>query len=271
MRRLVRADAQGRSMLDYLEQGEAYEIIERDDGYLEFTSGPEVYFREFREWNPLQKEAIMNVSGKVLDLGCGAGRHALYLQERGFSVLGVDSSDLAVEVCRRRGVREVHALPVTKVTRSLGIFDTILMLGNNLGLLANRRRGRWLLKRFATFTTPTARIIAESLDPHRTRNPLHLAYHQANLQRNRLPGQVRLRVRYLNLVGPWFDYLFLSPEELRVLTSGTGWRVDKVLQREGPGYIAVLVREIRRRSPRTGYLFRELEEVEELIQKDISK
>ena len=35
--------------------------------------------------------------GNVLDLGCGDGRNAIYLAQRGFNVIGVDSSKVALE------------------------------------------------------------------------------------------------------------------------------------------------------------------------------
>lgn len=57
----------------------------------------------------------------ILDLGCGVGRHALYLAEQGFTVSAVDGSETAVnylsEQCRRRQVEidvnraEMIALP----------------------------------------------------------------------------------------------------------------------------------------------------------------
>ena len=40
--------------------------------------------------------------GRVLDLACGAGRNALWLAERGWSVTAVDGSPAAIELVRRR-------------------------------------------------------------------------------------------------------------------------------------------------------------------------
>ncbi len=70
--RYLKADAQGRAIKDYLSNGESYEVIERSDGYLDYSENPRHYFAEYHEWNALHKEAIMNVSGRILDLGCGA-------------------------------------------------------------------------------------------------------------------------------------------------------------------------------------------------------
>jgi 2-polyprenyl-3-methyl-5-hydroxy-6-metoxy-1,4-benzoquinol methylase len=66
-------------------------VIERDDGFVdpEFVSG---YFTEFRNWGLLERSAMRSVRGRVLDVGCGAGRVALYLQRRGHDVVGIDVS-----------------------------------------------------------------------------------------------------------------------------------------------------------------------------------
>lgn len=43
------------------------------------------------------------ISGSVLDIGCGTGENALYLASRGHEVLGVDASPTAIEVARGKG------------------------------------------------------------------------------------------------------------------------------------------------------------------------
>ena len=126
----------------------------------------------------------------------------------------------------------------------MGRFDTILMLGNNFGLFGNRTRARWLLRRFKGFTAPGARIIAESLDVHRTDDPGHLAYGAANRRKGRMSGQIRMRIRYKTLATPWFDYLMVSADEMDEIVSGTGWDIVQCFDSDGPrpNYIAVLER-----------------------------
>ena len=235
-------DAQGHAFLDHLLGKAISEIVERDDGYIEVSGSPAIYFREFGEWGPHEKEAMKYVRGKVLDIGCGAGRHALYLQERGFEVLGIDLSPLAIEVCRKRGLKKAKVLSVTQISAKLGKFDTVLMLGNNFGLVENPRRARWFLKRFRAITTERGRIIAETLDPYRTDNPDHLSYHEFNRKRGRMPGQVRIRIRYRKYKTPWFGYLFVSKEELKDILKDTGWFVVKYLDRPGGNYMAIMDR-----------------------------
>jgi SAM-dependent methyltransferase len=199
-----------------------------------------VYFTGPDAWPDWAHEALGEARGRVLDVGCGAGRFALHLQEAGHEVVAIDLSPLAVEVCRLRGVRRAAVLPVTRIGPALGSVDTVLMMGNNLGLLANTRRGRWLLRRMHRMTPEDGRIVAETLDPHRTTDPDHLAYHARNRARGRLPGQVRIRVRYRRSATPWFDYLFVSRGELADLVAGTGWRLERVVDTDGATWVAVL-------------------------------
>jgi len=233
-------DAFGQALRDHLDGVRGYEIIERDDGHIDVSSSTAGYFASYAEWPGLQKEALALVQGRVLDIGCGAGRVSLRLQEEGYEVTGIDISPLAASVCRERGVRDTRQLSITKIGADLGCFDTIVMMGNNFGLFGGYRRAKWLLRRFKALTSPHARIIAETLDPYDTSAAHHLEYHEANRRRGRMGGQVRIRVRYGKLKSPWFDYLFVSRDELVDIVAGTGWRVDRTIDGSGSSYIAVI-------------------------------
>ena len=237
-----REDAYGREVYDYFKRGTGCEIVERDDGLISMSTGPAAYFTEYRDWGAHLKKAIAFARGRVLDVGCGAGRHSLYLQRKGHDVLGIDTSPLAARVARLRGVKRVRVMPVTKVTSRLGSFDTIVMFGNNFGLFESRKRAGWLLRRFRSITGEDARLIVETVDPYRTTDRHHLDYHKFNRRRGRMSGQTRLRVRYLTYATPWFDYLLVSPDEMKELVEGTGWRVAKVFRSKGPAYSVIIER-----------------------------
>jgi SAM-dependent methyltransferase len=236
-------DAHGRLILDYLEGRPSLEVVERHDGFINASGfGPEAYFAPFRQWPKPERAALRLARGRVLDVGCGAGRVAIELQERGHEVVGIDVSPLALEVARRRGAKEVRELAVTQVGPALGPFDTIVMFGNNCGLFGSRRRAPWLLRRFKSVSSPGARILASSTDPYTTDNPEHLAYHEQNRRRGLMGGQLRIRIRHGHYATPWFDYLLASPEELAELASGTGWELTRVIGEGEPSYVGVLER-----------------------------
>jgi hypothetical protein len=58
-----------------------------------------------------------------------------------------------------------------------------------------------------------------------------------------MAGQVRMRVRYQTYCTPWFDYLLVSKDEMRKILAGTGWRIGRFFDSDGPGYIAVIEKE----------------------------
>lgn len=242
-------DAYGREVYDFYHGQPAIEIIEREDGYVATSRGPAAYFAPYDQWPLVQQEAIglarrqpETASSRCLDIGCGPGRVCLYLQEQGHEVVGIDNSPLAIQTAKLRGVKDVRVLSITQASRkALGVFDTIVMFGNNFGLFGNPVRARWMLRRFYGMTTAHGRILAESRNVYDTTDPDHLAYLAWNRQRGRMAGQIRLRVRYKTLIGPWFDYLMVSPDEMATIVAGTGWHIARVIQQEGEAtYIAVL-------------------------------
>jgi SAM-dependent methyltransferase len=166
---------------------------------------------------------------------------ALALQERGQEVVAIDVSPGAVQVCRERGIRQVEVRSIAHVDRTMGPFDAVALLGNNLGLLADRRRAVWLLRRLRGVLSPGGCVVATNRDPYGTEDPQHLAYHTRNRAGGRMSGQLRLRVRYRHLATPWFDYLFASLDEVRSIVDDAGWSVREVIADGGPEYGVVLV------------------------------
>ncbi len=233
-------DAFGRLLLDQLAgKPDLHEIVERDDGFIDTGVGPQTYFRPVRRWVAVERRALRWVRGRVLDVGCGAGRVALELQRRGHEVVAIDVSPGAVEVARRRGVRDVRLVPFERVDASLRSFGTVVMFGNNFGLFGGEAKGQRMLRRLHRVAD---RIVACTNDPYGTDDEAHLAYHERNRRRGRMAGQLRLRVRYRELASPWFDYLLISPDELTGLVAGTGWRVRQLIRDEGSVYVAVIDR-----------------------------
>ena len=189
-------DAFGQALMQYHTRGSGQYIIERSDGFLDILEiGP--LFQDHEDWQDYEKEAMNSVKGRVLDVGCGAGRHSLYLQNKGFDVLGIDISPLAIEVCRKRGLKNAEAMSIEEVSHRVNSFDTVLMMGNNFGLFGNPEKARVILERFHTITTSDAVIIASSNDVYKTTNPLHLNYQESNRERGRMSGQINFRVRLL--------------------------------------------------------------------------
>ena len=219
-------DAFGEALLDHFAGGSGAHVLERDDGLVEsFEAGQ--YFGDVSAFSEIEAEGMQFVRGAVLDIGAGAGRFSLAAQDQGAEVVALDNAPGAVEVCRQRGVRTA-VLDSIHTHEPAGKFDSFIMMGHNLGLLAPDPLRS--LERLAAIANPGAVIVGTTVDPYSTRDPLHLAYHAENRARGRLPGHVVLRVRTRRHIGPWFDYLFASPAELRAISDRAGWDFEVVAE-----------------------------------------
>lgn len=234
-------DAYGQILLAAYEGRGGQEIMERDDGLI-YCGDPGDYFWPFRRWPAVERRLMRFVRGRALDIGCGAGRVALHLQERGHEVVAIDESPLAIEVSRRRGVRDARVLSLADVDSSLGEFDTVLIMRNNLGLGGSEARAGGVLRRLARVTGERGRIVTDSVDPERIDDPVFRTYRGRGGADTR-PRAQRLRVRWQRYATPWFHYLMMAPDELERLLDGTGWRVARLVDDGSPRYGAVLEKE----------------------------
>jgi SAM-dependent methyltransferase len=234
-------DVYGALLADTLAGKQAMEIVERDDG-LVLTYDANYLVEPFARWgDPLERRAMRFVRGRVLDVGCGGGRVCLHLQERGLEVVGIDSSPGAIQFCKQRGVRDARERSIDALDPLDGQFDTIVLLGQNFGMAGSPVRAHRLLRRFSQISTTRGRIVTEMFDPHSLDDPVQRRYLERNRSRGRMPGQLRVRIRYRDLATPWLDWLQLSRDELQSLLKGTDWFLSRTLG-EGPSYIAILDR-----------------------------
>lgn len=226
-------DAYGHSVWDYYTKFKfrMNETIERSDYYIDRSEeAPANYFAPFSKWPSIERQAIKYAKGRVLDVGCGAGRVSIYLQdEKGLDVLGIDNSPLAIKVSRARGLRKTKLIPFEKINFRSNSFDTVVMFGNNFGLFGNMKGAKRLLKKLYRMTSDDAILICESLNPYETDNPDHLSYQKENRSKGRMSGQLRIRARYRNYIGKWFEYLIVSPEEMKLVVQDTGWKVERFI------------------------------------------
>jgi len=218
------------------------ELVERDDGFI--AGGPPGrYFTAPPAWPEYERRMLDRLDRPTLDIGTGAGRFALALQERGVPVTGLDTSPAAIRVSAALGVRATVCATVQRhAVDAAGAYERFLLAGNNLGLLSSAEAAPGFLAALAAMAAPGAIVVAQGSDPYATDDAAHLAYHERNRARGRMGGQLRMRVRYRTLATDWFDYLFLTPDELAELVRDTDWTLSEVDDAEPPGYVATLRR-----------------------------
>jgi len=233
-------DAYGALLIAHEEEAEDIEIVERDDGMIDAHEGVWHYFTEFKDWFEEEQEAIAYARGHVLDIGCAVGRVCLYLQDEGFKVTGIDNSPGAIRLARKGGVQNAICRSITQIDHRLAPVNTFVLFGHNFGLFGTERRARWLLRKFKGLCNGDGVIIATSRDTSISDLTSDVAYRRRNRQQGKLPGQMRVRIRFRDICGPWLDYLFASKDEVVRIVDGTGWHVSHVIDGHSGSFAVIL-------------------------------
>lgn len=202
-------DAWGQALLDHLRGGwTPVPELEVEGGGVGDAMHPEWFFRDFAAWDWWERELLpLAERSPALDLGAGAGRASLWLQERGVDVTAVDSSPGAVEVCRARGVvdariGDLNDPPTDRPWR------LILLLCGNLGLGGSFDGTRRLLMRLAEVAAPDAVLVGDTVDP-------------------RGDAEIGLRIRYRGSATPWWRQYNIPVGEVEGVVEGTGWVIGR--------------------------------------------
>lgn len=154
-------DLLGNALLDY-QNGHYTEDIITSTSISDEDILPLPYlFRSFKDMPKLEQKALKLVKGKVLDVGCGAGSHSLYLQEKGLQVKAIDISKGAIEVAQHRGVLHAETKHLLDETET---FDTILLLMNGTGIFRELLQVSKYLTHLKSLLKPNGQILIDSSD-----------------------------------------------------------------------------------------------------------
>ncbi|MHA2303175.1 MAG: class I SAM-dependent methyltransferase [Candidatus Thorarchaeota archaeon] len=226
-------DTFGKIMRDAVEGKDSSYIIERDDGFVRNTSG-DSFVSPFEEWGAPEQEAMKNIESPVLDVGCGVGRVGDYVKSQGLEYYGVDISPLAVELCHKRGHKNVYVMSADNIELDRSDFKTVVLFGNNFGIMGKPDGVVKMLKGFHMVTAEDAIILAGSIDPEETDDEMHLAYHTKNRAVGNPPGLIRLRNKYQGEVDDWWNLLLCGKKLMAELSEEAGWYLEKTFG--GPEY-----------------------------------
>lgn len=182
-------------------------------------------FRTFDEMNRLEQTALRMAQGRVLDVGSGAGCHALYLQERGLEVTSVDVSGLAIATQLERGVQEAVQADFFE-HRFSQRFDTVLMLMNGIGICGALERLPQLFVRLDAILASGGCLLADSSD-------LSYIYEDEDgtIDLSGVKGyygEVDFRMQYGDIKGPLFHWLYIDETTLTAIARAAGYEAEVV-------------------------------------------
>ncbi|MEX8547466.1 MAG: class I SAM-dependent methyltransferase [Mucilaginibacter sp.] len=191
----------------------------------------EVFFREEDEMPEAELLALQLCRGKILDIGAGAGSHALILQERGFEVTALEVSPGAAAVMQKRNVKRVLEQDIYQYKTDK--FDTLLLLMNGIGLTQNLAGLDRFLQHAKQLLLPGGQFIFDSSD-------IAYLYEDLPLPKNQYYGEISYQYEYKKQRGDWFNWLYIDPETLQKQAKKQGWNCAIMYQDEMDLYLARL-------------------------------
>lgn len=232
-------DLFGKAILDYQTNNSPEDLItetsisETDEmsvGYL---------FRNFSAMPKIEQTALELSKGKVLDVGCGAGSHSLYLQnERNLEVVSIDISKNAIEACQLRGLKNSKVQDLMEMDSETK-FDTILLLMNGTGIFGKLKNTPAFLQKLKSLLSSNGQILIDSSD-------IIYMFDEDEDGGKWIPsendyyGEVTFTVSYKNETEETFDWLYLDYNTLQNAAIDNGLNCELIQEGEHFDYLARL-------------------------------
>src|SRR5690606_38205595 len=100
-------DPFGEAIHNYFEMGKTPDLIVNSNYTEDEKIAASYFFRTEKEMPAIERTALKNCRGKILDVGAAAGCHSILLQEKGLKVTAIEKSEKACEVLKKRNIQNV--------------------------------------------------------------------------------------------------------------------------------------------------------------------
>ena len=231
-------DLMGKAIWDFYQNKSADDLL-TETSISEIDELPvEYFFRDFDEMNSLEQKALELSTGKILDIGAGAGSHSLYLQnEKKLEVFALDNSPKSVEVCQLRGVKNVWCSDILDFP--VQTFDTILLLMNGTGIFESLDKIDFYLEKLQSLLNEKGQILIDSTDI------LYMYDRDEDggvmVPADRYYGEVDYFIHYQLDTENHTKWLYLDFETFKRVAENNGFEIEKILQEED-SYLARLTK-----------------------------
>ncbi len=229
-------DPMGHAIADYHRTGKAGKLRVLSSMFYEDEIPVPTLFRTFAQMPPQEQAAIELCRGSVLDVGAGAGCHSIELQKRGYQVLGIDISELSVQVMKERGLdaRLVNFFDETFTDK----FDTILLAMNGIGIVGKVENLPGFFRSAKRLLAPGGQILLDSSDIRYV-----FMNEDGSMDINLAAGyygEVDYKMRYRDITGEPFDWLYIDFDTLSMYANESGFNCEKCIDGEHYDYLAKL-------------------------------
>lgn len=224
-------DILGKAIHDY------YHLLKMGKLWIHNKYGPkeempvDVYFRREEDMPEMELLALQQCRGKVLDVGAGAGSHALWLQQHDVNVTALDISPAAGTVMEARGVKEVLVRDFFALTT--GTYDTLLLLMNGIGIAGTIDGLHKFLQHARKLLQPGGQILFDSSD-------IAYLYEGRTLPEKPYYGEIAYRYEYKGQKTDWFSWLYVDKRRLETIAAKEGWSMELLQEDEYGQYLVRL-------------------------------
>lgn len=234
-------DLFGKAILDFQTNNAPEDLITETSISEEDEMSVKYLFRSYAEMPKLEQKALILAKGKILDVGCGAGSHSLYLQnERNLDVHSIDISQNAIEACKLRGLKNTQVQNILEMDSNNpeNKFDTILLLMNGTGIFGTLKDTTKFLIKLRNLLNPNGQILIDSSD---------IIYMFDNdedggkwIPSTGYYGELTFTIRYKNEKEDQFPWLYLDYITLQNAAFANRLQSELILEGEHYDYLARL-------------------------------
>jgi cyclopropane fatty-acyl-phospholipid synthase-like methyltransferase len=229
-------DLFGKAILDFQTNNSPKDIITETNISEADKMSVAYLFRDYNEMPKLEQKALQLAKGKILDVGCGAGSHSLYLQEKGFEVTSIDISENAIEACQLRSLKNAKTQNILELESDLhqnDKFDTILLLMNGTGIFQTISESSKYFQKLKNLLNPNGQILIDSSD-------IIYMFDEDEVPTDNYYGELTFTISYKNETENPFPWLYLDYTLLEKLATENGLQCELIENGEHYDYLARL-------------------------------
>ena len=229
-------DLFGKALLDYHNGNYSEDIVTATNISEEDLLPLPYLFRDYEAMPTLEQQALQHCKGKVLDVGCGAGSHAIWLQENDHAVCAIDISEGAIQVAKERGAKQAICSNVLAISEET--FDTILLLMNGTGIFETIDKTPHYLRHLKNMLNGNGQILIDSSD-------LQYMYDRNEdgsiwVPSDHYYGELTFSMSYKGATTATFPWLYLDEQRFENLAIAEGFTFEVLARGAHFDYLARL-------------------------------